>query len=174
VISLVGLPGCGKSTVGWQLARRLRQPFFDADKHIEQQLGCSIRDWFANEGEASFRAIETEVLNRLTQGGFGVLSTGGGAVLATTNRIHLHARTRVVYLNAAPEQLMRRLRHDTQRPLLQVADPLARLRELHAQRDPLYREVAHYVVETGRPSVLTLVNTIIAQLELNPLPGAAS
>ena len=174
MISLVGLPGCGKSTVGWQLARRLRQPFFDADKHIEQQLGCSIRDWFAKEGESSFRTIETEVLDRLTRGGFGVLSTGGGAVLASANRQCLRERTRVIYLNATPEQLMHRLRHDTQRPLLQVADPLTRLRELFVQRDPLYREIAHYVVDTGRPSVPTLVNTILRRLDLNPMHDDAT
>ena len=95
-----------------------------------------------------------------------MLSTGGGVVLRPANRQHLYARTHVVYLRSSPDELFRRLRHDTQRPLLQVADPLSRLRDLYAQRDPLYRETAHFIVETGRPSVATLVNMIQMQLEL--------
>jgi shikimate kinase len=164
-ISLVGLPGSGKSTVGRQLARRLQLPFSDSDHVIEQRLGCSIREFFEREGEERFRDIEEAVLDELTHQP-GVLSTGGGAVLRPVNREHLHSRGKVVYLKSNPEELLRRLRHDTQRPLLQVADPLQRLRELYAARDPLYRETAHFVIETGRPSVATLVNMIIMQLEL--------
>ena len=87
-------------------------------------------------------------------------------MLRAVNRQRLHARCQVVYLHSSPEEVYRRLRHDTQRPLLQVADPLARLRELHALRDPLYRETAHFIIETGRPSIPTLVNMIVMQLEL--------
>ena len=166
MLVLVGLPGAGKTTVGRQLARRLDIPFVDSDHAIEQRLGCSIREFFEHEGEARFRDIESEVLDQLTQTGAGVLSTGGGAVLRPINRERLHARAQVFYLRASPEELYRRLRHDRQRPLLQVADPQQRLRELYQQRDPLYREVAHYVVETPRPSVSGLVNRIISQLEL--------
>ncbi len=165
-ISLVGLPGSGKSTVGRQLARRFDIPIFDSDHVIEQQLGCSIREYFEFEGEAAFRDVEESVIDQLTQHPKGVLSTGGGAVLRLDNRQHLRARTHVVYLRSSPEELFRRLRHDAQRPLLQVADPLSRLRDLYAQRDPLYRETAHFIVETGRPSVVTLVNMIQMQLEL--------
>ena len=95
-----------------------------------------------------------------------ILSTGGGAVLRPVNRQHLRARGRVIYLKSTPEELFRRLRHDVHRPLLQVADPLTRMRDLFAERDPLYREAAHFVLETGRPSVATLVNMIVMQLEL--------
>ena len=95
-----------------------------------------------------------------------MLSSGGGAVLRPVNRAHLRERTQVVYLHSAPEEVFRRLRHDQTRPLLQVADPLARLRDLYLVRDPLYRETAHFVIETGRPSVATLVNMIVMQLEL--------
>ncbi|MDB5886333.1 MAG: shikimate kinase [Polaromonas sp.] len=95
-----------------------------------------------------------------------MLSTGGGSVLRAPNRQRLHDRGHVVYLRSSPEELFRRLRHDVSRPLLQVADPLGRLRDLYAQRDPLYRETAHFVIETGRPSVSTLVNMIGMQLEL--------
>lgn len=155
--------------MGRQLARRLKQPFVDSDQVIEERLGCSIRDYFAREGEDAFRDVEQEVIDELTQCQTGqVLSTGGGAVLRLANRQHLHERGRVVYLRSHPEELYRRLRHDTSRPLLQVADPMAKLRELFDTRDPLYRETAHFVMETGRPSVSTLVNMITMQLELSP------
>lgn len=165
-VSLVGLPGSGKSTVGRQLARRLAIPFSDSDHVIERRLGCSIREYFEREGEERFRDIEQAVLDELTQGEACVLSTGGGSVLRAANRAHLHDRGRVVYLRSTPEEVFRRVRHDRNRPLLQVADPLQRLRDLYAVRDPLYRETAHFVIETGRPSVATLVNMIVMQLEL--------
>lgn len=166
MIALVGLPGSGKTTVGRQLARRLQLPFIDSDHEIEVRIGCSIREFFDREGEVRFRDIEQEVLDTLTQGPAHVLSTGGGAVLREANRKHLRERGRVVYLKSTPEELFRRLRHDTNRPLLQVADPLAKLRSLFSERDPLYKQVAHFVLETGRPSVATLVNMIVMQLEL--------
>jgi shikimate kinase len=174
ILSLVGLPGSGKSTVGRQLARRLGLPFFDSDHVIEQQLGCSIREYFEREGEDRFRDVEESVIAELTLQSQCVLSTGGGAVLRAGNRQQLHERGRVVYLNSSPDELFRRLRHDMNRPLLQVADPLTRLRNLHAVRDPLYRQTAHFIIETGRPSVATLVNMIIMQLELaDALPKSA-
>ncbi|APW43946.1 shikimate kinase [Rhodoferax saidenbachensis] len=166
IFSLVGLPGSGKTTVGRQLARRLQLPFVDSDHAIEARLGCSIREFFEREGEARFRDIEQEVIDALTQETPRVLSTGGGAVLRSANRQHLRSRGRVIYLKSTPEELYRRLRHDVHRPLLQVADPLTRMRDLFAERDPLYREAAHFVLETGRPSVATLVNMIVMQLEL--------
>ena len=166
MISLVGLPGSGKSTVGRQLARRLSLPFIDSDHVIETRLGCSIREFFDREGEDRFRDLEASVLDELSQGPDGIFSTGGGSVLRPHNRERLHQRTRVVYLRSHPDELFRRLRHDRSRPLLQVADPLQRLRDLFVVRDPLYRETAHFVIETGRPSVATLVNMILMQLEL--------
>jgi shikimate kinase len=167
------MPGSGKTTVGRQLARRLRLPFFDSDHVIEERLGCSIREFFAREGEAAFRDLEQQVLAELAQGPSGVIATGGGAVLREANRSCLRAAGHVVYLRSSPEELYRRLKRDTTRPLLQVADPLARLRELYAQRDPLYGEAAHFQVETGRPTVPKLVNMILMQLELSgDLPPA--
>ena len=165
-ISLIGLPGSGKSTVGRHLARRLHLPFVDSDTEIEQRIGEPVRSYFEREGEASFRELEHEVIDQLTRWHDGVLATGGGAVLWNDNRKALHTRSTVVYLRSVPEELFRRMRHDTQRPLLQVRDPLGRLRELYAQRDPLYRETAHFTIETGRPSVASLVNMILMQLEL--------
>jgi shikimate kinase len=162
----VGLPGSGKSTIGRQLARRLDVQFFDSDLVIERHIGCSIREFFEREGEAAFRDLEEEVMSDLTQNSACVLSTGGGVILRTANRDHLRQRCQTVYLHSVPDEIFRRLRNDQNRPLLQVADPLARLKELYAARDPLYREAARFVVETGRPSVSTLVNVILTQLEL--------
>ena len=166
MIALVGLPGSGKSTVGRQLARRLDLPFFDSDHVIEERLGCSIKVAFERDGELAFRDLEESVLDELTRNARAVISTGGGAVLRLNTRLRLHERGYVVYLNSSPDEIARRLKHDVSRPLLQVNDPLKRLKDLYAVRDPLYREAAHYVVETGRPTVATLVNMIVMQLEL--------
>ncbi len=166
-IVFVGLPGSGKTTIGRQLARRLGVPFLDSDHVIEERLGCSIRAYFAREGEEAFRDVEQQVLDELSLQHQGVLSTGGGAVLREANRRHLHERGHVIYLRSSPEDVFRRLRHDTVRPLLQVEDPLARLRSLYETRDPLYRAAAHFVLDTGRPSVATLVNKLLMQLELS-------
>jgi len=166
VVSLIGMPGGGKSTVGRQLARRLGRSFADADHIIEQRVSCSIATFFEREGEQRFRDVESEVLRDLVSRPGLVLATGGGAVLREENRRLLGERTVCVYLRSNPEELFRRVRHDRRRPLLQVQDPLGRLREMIAERDPLYRQTAHYVVETGRPSVTTLVNMILMQLEL--------
>jgi shikimate kinase len=171
MLALIGMPGSGKSTVGRQLARRLGLSFTDSDHVIEQRLGCSIRSFFEREGEEAFRDIEEEVLAELCRQE-GVLATGGGAVLRPANRQHLRDAGPVVYLRATADEIFNRIRHDKRRPLLQVADPLARLRELFEQRDPLYRETAHLVVETTRPTVAGLVKAIVAQLEAGGhLPG---
>jgi shikimate kinase len=167
LISLVGLPGSGKSTVGRHLARRLGVDFVDSDAVIERRLGETIRGFFEREGEDAFRDVEQEVIAELTSSTNAVLATGGGAVLRPANQEALRQRSTVVYLRATPEDLLRRVRRDTQRPLLQVDDLPSRLRQLHDQRDPLYRRIAHFTVETGRPSVPMLVNMVVMQLELS-------
>lgn len=167
IIALVGMPGGGKSTVGRQLGRQLGMRFVDSDHEIEHRIGEPIRSFFEREGEALFRDIEAQVLtDLLASTGELVLGTGGGSVLRESNRDLLHGSSTVLYLRSTPEDLFRRLRYDTQRPLLQVRDPLGKLRELYSQRDPLYRRCAHYVLETGRPSVHGLVNMALMQLEL--------
>jgi shikimate kinase len=160
------MPGGGKSTVARHLARQLQVQFSDSDTEIERRLGTSIREYFEREGEPAFRDVEQAVIADLMAHRAGVIATGGGAVLREVNRQLLHSRATTVYLRSTPEELFRRLRHDTHRPLLQVADPLRRLRDLYAERDPLYRRTAHFIIETGRPSVQTLVNMVLMQLEL--------
>jgi len=160
------MPGCGKSTVGRHLARQLGLRFVDSDAEIEKRIGMPIRDYFATQGEGAFRDVEQDVIDELTARDGLVLATGGGAVLRPSNRDSLHSRTHVFYLRSTPEELFRRLRHDTHRPLLQVADPQARLRDLYRERDPLYRRTAHFVVEAARPSVPALIGMVMMQLEL--------
>lgn len=172
-VSLVGMPGCGKSTVGRHLARQIGLPFVDADAEIEQEIGGPIRPWFEAHGEPAFRDVEQRVIDRLTQADSCVLATGGGAVIREANREALHSRTHVFYLRSSPDELFRRLRRDTQRPLLQVADPRQRLQDLFRERDPLYRQTAHYVIEPPRPSVRALLNMVLMQLELAGLVDAA-
>ena len=165
------MPGCGKSTIGRLLARRLQLDFVDADQRIEQHLGCTIRSYFDSHGEEAFRDVEQNVLAELLAGGaHGVLATGGGAVLRSANRALLRTAAQVFYLRATPDEIWRRVRHDTKRPLLQVANPLQRLRDLYAQRDPLYREVADIVIDTSRQHVGTLVNRLLARLQENSRP----
>ena len=159
-IFLVGLMGAGKTSVGRMLARRLNMEFFDTDAEIERITGVKIPLIFEIEGETGFRAREEKMIEQLSAMNGIVLATGGGAVIAETNRRFLKSRGRVIYLRAAPEDLWRRTRRDRNRPLLQTADPLGKLRTLHEQRDPLYREVADLIVETGSQSVAHLTSKI--------------
>ena len=172
--ALIGMPGSGKTTVGRQLARRLQAPFIDMDQLLEERLGSSIRQYFEQCGEEPFREHEQALLAELAaQDSPMVLSTGGGVVLRPANRAALRAGAgQVLYLHATPEDLLRRLRHDQSRPLLQVADPLARLRELYRVRDPLYREAAQHLLELPRPTVAGLVNLALELLQAGA--GAAA
>ena len=174
LVTLVGLPGAGKSTIGRQLARKRGLSFFDSDLVIEERLGETIRTFFAREGEAAFRDLEEQVIDELTLQGRCVLATGGGAVLRSKNRQRMRERGVVVYLRASPEQLMRRLRNDTKRPLLQVADPMARLQALHEEREPLYKEVADFTFDACGSSPALLVSRVMMQLDLacKSLPGS--
>lgn len=164
-IFLVGLMGAGKTTIGRALARRLNKTFIDTDHEIEARTGASIPLIFEIEGEASFRHREVEVIRDLTARSNIVLATGGGAVIRPENRALLKERGTVIYLRASVASILARTAHDKNRPLLQTADPRAKLEALAREREPLYQEVADFVVETGRPNVQLLVNTIIAQLE---------
>ena len=167
-ITLIGMPGCGKSTIGRQLARMRQLPFLDSDHEIERFLGCSIREFFDREGEPAFRDVEQRVIGEtLAAPQVRVIATGGGSVLRPANREQMKAHATVVYLHTQPEDLARRLSRDTQRPLLQVADPRQRLRDLYAVRDPIYREVADIIVDTAHKSAAMLVNLISMQLDMS-------
>lgn len=159
-IFLVGMMGAGKTSVGKNLARRTGKHFYDSDHVIEARTGVRIPVIFEIEGEAGFRARESAVIDELTALREIVLATGGGAVLDPRNRALLRSRGTVVYLRAAVRDLLNRTRHDKNRPLLQTADPKARLTELFEARDPLYREVAHVVMDTGSQSLTSLVNRL--------------
>ena len=167
ILSLVGLPGCGKSSVARLLSRHYGWPTQDTDAVIESRIGMPIRDFFASHGEPAFRDLEAQALaDCLTEPGPRILATGGGIVLRPENRERLRNGSLCFYLRTTPEELARRLRNDTQRPLLQGVDALRKLRELNQQRDAFYRQTAHYVVEAGRPTVWALVHWICMQLEL--------
>jgi shikimate kinase len=168
LIALIGMPGCGKSTIGRQLARMRQLPFLDSDHEIERFLGCSIREFFDREGEDAFRDVEQRVIGEtLAVPQTRVVATGGGSVLRPANRAAMAAHATVVYLHTLPEDLARRLSRDTQRPLLQVADPRQRLRDLYAVRDPIYREVADITVDTAHKSAAMLVNLISMQIDMS-------
>ncbi|TXI93604.1 MAG: 3-dehydroquinate synthase, partial [Burkholderiaceae bacterium] len=163
-IYLVGLMGSGKTTVGRALAKKLNKRFVDSDHEIEARTGVAISVIFDIEGEASFRQREADVIRDLCQQTDIVLATGGGAVLNPRSRQILHDSGTVVYLKASIGSILHRTRHDKKRPLLRTADPRKKLEELEQQRDPLYREVAHMIIETGQPQLQTLVQTIVDKL----------
>lgn len=159
-IFLVGMMGAGKTSVGRVLAKRLEKTFYDSDHVIEDRTGVKIPVIFEIEGEPGFRIRESAVVGELTALHDIVLATGGGAVLGEKNRDTLRSRGTVIYLRATVRDLLNRTRHDKNRPLLQAADPRARLSELYEQRDPLYRAVAHLTVDTGNQSITSLVNRL--------------
>jgi len=164
-IYLVGLMGAGKTSVGRLLAKRMQKTFLDSDHEIEARTGVRIPVIFEIEGEAGFRRREASVVQELaTMLTDIVLATGGGAVLDPMNREALHSTGTVIYLRATPSELYVRTRHDRNRPLLRTTDPLAKLEELHRLRDPLYRECAHLIVDTGNQAIRSLVSRIEREL----------
>jgi shikimate kinase len=160
--------GAGKSTVGKLLAKKLDRRFLDADHVIEDRCGVKIPVIFEMEGEDGFRKREAQVIKDITAEQDVVLATGGGAVLLLENRQFLGQRGTVIYLHAHPLELWHRTKASESRPLLKNGDAKTILENLYAIRDPLYREIADHVIETGKPSVNQLVNTLIMQLELSP------
>jgi shikimate kinase len=165
---LVGMMGAGKSTVGKTLAYRLGKTFIDSDHEIEARTGVKIPVIFELEGESGFRAREHEVIDAVSQRSNIVLATGGGSVLDRRTREHLRTRGFTIYISSSVNELWLRTHNDRNRPLLQTHDPRARLAELLQLRDPLYRDVADMVVETGRPSVGKLVGQIVEELMTRP------
>jgi shikimate kinase len=163
-IYLVGMMGAGKTTVGRQLARRLKKRFADSDKEIEARTGVRIPVIFEIEGELGFRRRESQVLRELASDHGVVVATGGGAVLDPGNRACLTGSGLVVYLCVPPQVLWDRTRHDKNRPLLQVEDPRGRIEQLYVQRDPLYREIADIIVEGGFSAPGQVVKSLERQI----------
>lgn len=164
-VFLVGPMGAGKTTIGRRLAQALQRDFFDSDQEIEKRAGASIPLIFEVEGEAGFRVREKTVIAELTQRPSVVLATGGGAILNPENRRCLVGRGFVVYLHTSVNEQLSRTRYDHHRPLLQTADPRARLEALFAVRDPLYRDVADLIVASDGQSPRAIVHKIINYIQ---------
>lgn len=156
--------GAGKTTLGKALAARLGMAFVDTDRVIEERTGVSIPTVFEIEGEEGFRRREAQVVADIAETGGRVVATGGGIVLRPENRERLAASGFVVYLNVPPHLLWERTRHDRNRPLLQVANPLQKLRELFQARDPYYREVADLVVDGARMKANGILQLLIKEI----------
>ena len=156
--------GAGKTTIGRLLARHFGRPFFDSDQEIEARTGVKVPVIFEIEGEPGFRRREAGVIADLTARPGIVLATGGGAILDPANRAAMKSSGYVVYLRAQPVELFQRTQHDRNRPLLRTTDPEAKLRQLYVDRDPLYRETAHLIMDTGRQSPHMLAGKLEQQI----------
>lgn len=165
-IILVGYMGSGKSTVGKQLAKKLQYSFVDTDSKIEEKEKITIKEMFATKGEDYFRDCETELLQSflLDQAENVILSTGGGMPMRAQNAILMQTLGTVFYLKASPDTIYARVKHDTTRPLLQCADPLAKIQEMIQQRGPKYENVADFCVEVDGKDVSQIVNEIVSHL----------
>ena len=164
-VYLVGLMGAGKTTIGRSLARRLERAFIDSDREIEARTGVTIPTIFEIEGEEGFRKREAQVIADLACLSEQVVATGGGAILRQENRECLRQSGFVVYISVPPQTLWERTRRDRNRPLLQVKDPLLRLKELYVQRDPLYRDVAHLVIDASRMNAQGVLQLLSKEIE---------
>ena len=169
---LVGMMGAGKTTLGRALARRTGREFIDTDRLLVERTGVPVATVFEIEGEAGFRRRESLLLAELAEQDDRVIATGGGIILDDENRRVMREAGTVVYLHARVERLWERTRHDSSRPLLATPDPRGTLAALALARDPLYREAAHVVVETGSQSAKTLVDRVLAALRAREAPGA--
>ncbi len=158
---MIGLMGAGKTTIGRQLAKSLKLPFYDSDKAIEESTGVDIPTIFEFEGEEGFRDREQKMIQKLTQLRGIVLATGGGAILREDNRKSLKENGYVVYLQCSVDRILERTRRDTQRPLLKTENPKERLQQLLEQRQPLYLECADFKIDTGVHKTKLVINRIL-------------
>ena len=172
-VFLIGMMGAGKTTVGRLLAHALGFEFIDADRELEARSGALIATIFSVEGEEGFRKRESMLLDELSQRPGIVLATGGGAVLNADTRRRLKERGLVVYLRATGDEIHRRTRNDRSRPLLQSADPRARIDELLAQRKPLYEATAHLTFQSASANPRRLVRRLLEEPAIRGLSSAA-
>ncbi len=160
-IVLIGFMGCGKTTVGIRLSYALQRSFLDTDRQIEREQGKEIAQIFAEEGEAAFRGLETEMIAKMAEKERGrIISTGGGLPVKQENRVLLKKLGTVVYLKTTPETVYERVKDDTKRPLLQCGEPLRRIRELMAERESAYMAAADVVVSTDGKEPAEIVEEI--------------
>ena len=164
-IFFVGLMGAGKTTIGKLLAKKLKKTFYDTDHEIEKKLGVKVSVIFELEGEEGFRKREAQMIDELTSKKDIILATGGGAVLSEENRRLLKERGKVIYLNAKPQHLAKRMAFDKDRPLLQQGNMLDTLNSLYKERHHLYLGVSSFVVDTGQQKTQTIINKIEALLK---------
>ena len=164
-IFFVGLMGAGKTTIGKLLAKKLKKTFYDTDHEIEKKLGVKVSVIFELEGEEGFRKREAQMIDELTSKKDIILATGGGAVLSEENRRLLKERGKVIYLNAKPQHLAKRMAFDKDRPHLQQGNMLDTLNNLYKERHPLYLGVSSFVVDTGQQKTQTIINKIEALLK---------
>jgi len=164
-VFLIGPMGAGKTTIGRHLATLLQKHFVDVDHEIEKRTGVTIPVIFEIEGEAGFRRRESAVIEELTLDSNIVLATGGGAVLLEANREVLKDRGTVVYLQADIETLMERTRRDRNRPLLQTENPRGKIEQLLQQREPIYREVADIIINTGQRAPSSVARDVAVHLK---------
>lgn len=168
-VVLIGFMGCGKSTVGIRLSYRLRRVVEDTDRRIEREQGKSISEIFAEQGEAYFRELETDLLRRMKQEpGIRIIATGGGLPMRKENRRLLHELGQVIYLQLSPETVYERLKNDTSRPLLQGEDPLGKIQKLMSERAPVYEETADIVINVDgndMEKTLQMIEAALAERE---------
>lgn len=163
-IALVGLMGVGKTTVGRRLSKRLGVPFYDSDEEIEQASGRTVAGYFRDHGEAAFRDGERRVIDRILDGQPLILATGGGAFIPPETREILLERAITVWLKGDFETIMERVSRKDTRPLLQVADPRGRMRELMDERYPIYAK-ANVTVNIARGPHMRTVNKVLRKLD---------
>ena len=165
-VFLVGPMGVGKTTIGRALADQMQLEFFDSDKEIEASTGADIPWIFDVEGEQGFRERELRMIDMLSKRKQLVLATGGGAILAKKTRKRLKKRGLVVYLRASIKQQVERTSRDKNRPLLRTENPEETIIKLMAQREPLYLEAAHIMVDTNRRNPRSVSAEIMRQIRM--------
>jgi shikimate kinase len=168
---MVGLMGCGKSSIGRRLANRLDVPFVDADDEIERSADKTIPEIFADHGENYFRDGERRVIRRILQSGPQVLATGGGAYMNAETRATIRSAGIAVWLRAELPVLLRRVMKRDNRPLLKTGDPAEVMRRLMTERYPVYAE-AEITIESRDVPHEMIVDEIIAAVDGHPLLGA--
>ena len=168
-IFLIGPMGAGKTSVGKLLAKILNYEFFDSDQVIEDQTGADIPWIFDIEGEEGFRQRETKVIDLLTKKTNIILATGGGVVLNSENRRNLAARGIVFYLNVSVEEQVRRTDRSRNRPLILNKNAREIFERLKREREPLYLEIADYVIDTDHGSIRGIVDSILQKANFSEL-----